>query len=190
MNEVPPAIPNPLLSLTQEQKEELFIWLREGSDHDAINLRLRDHELPTASRREIDQFFTAYARERWSRRIDRAAEEADAIIDLMRRSSAQIPDAVLAALGQEAFRQISSGKVESKSLAQYTALFLRAREQDRSERALHIQSERLDLARRNATEKALDAFARDLPKNPAAQEAFQNLRAQLLDQTDHLEESA
>jgi hypothetical protein len=181
---------NPLLNLPQEQKENIFIWLREGSDHDAINLRLQDAGLPSATRQDVDLFFTAYARERWTRRIDRAAEEADALIALVRRSPGQIPEAVLAALGQEAFRQIASGKVESADLARYTSLFLRAREQDRAERALDLQNEKLRLARRNATEKALDAFARELPQNPAALEAFQNLKNQLLDQTEHLEESA
>ena len=180
---------NPLLALAQEQKENIFIWLREGSDHDAINLRLQDAGLPAATPREINSFFTEYARERWTRRIDRAAEEADALIALVRRSPGQIPEAVLAALGQEAFRQIASGKVESADLARYTSLFLRAREQDRAERALDLQNEKLRLARRNATEKALDAFARELPQNPAALEAFQNLKNQLLDQTEHLEEA-
>ena len=180
--------PNPLLSLPQEQKENIFIWLREGSDHDAINLRLQDAGLPNASRREIDQFFTAYARERWTRRIDRAAEEANALTALVRRSPGQISEAVLAALGQEAFRQITSGRVDSADLVRYTSLFLRAREQDRSERALDLQNEKLRLARRNATEKALDAFARELPQHPAALAAFENLKNQLLDQTEHLEE--
>jgi hypothetical protein len=187
---LPPSPSNPLLALAQEQKENIFIWLREGSDHDAINLRLQDAGLPFATEREINSFFTEYAHERWTRRIDRAAEEADALIALVRRSPGQIPEAVLAALGQEAFRQIASGKVESADLARYTSLFLRAREQDRAERALDIQSERLLLARRNATEKALDAFARELPQNPSALAAFQNLKNQLLDQTDHLEEVA
>ena len=181
--------PNPLLLLPQEQKENIFIWLREGSDHDAINLRLQDAGLPSATRREIDQFFTAYAHERWTRRIDRAAEEADALIALVRRSPGQIPEAVLAALGQEAFRQIASGKVESADLARYTSLFLRAREQDRAERALQLQNEKLRLDHRTATERALDAFARELPQHPAALAAFQHLKNQLLDQTEHLEET-
>jgi hypothetical protein len=185
MNE---TIANPLLSLPQEQKENIFIWLREGSDHDAINLRLQDAGLPSATKSQIDLFFTEYAHERWSRRIDRAAEEADALIALVRRAPGQIPEAVLAALGQEAFRQIVSGKVESADLARYTSLFLRAREQDRAERALDLQNEKLRLARRNATEKALDAFARELPQHPAALAAFESLKKQLLDQTEHLDE--
>jgi hypothetical protein len=181
---------NPLLLLPQEHKESVFIWLREGADHDAITMRLQDAGLPSATRKQIDQFFVAYAHERWTNRIDRAAVEADALIALVRRSPGQIPEAVLAALGQEAFRQIASGKVECADLARYTSLFLRARDQDRAERALQNQAEKTRLHHRTTTERALDAFAKDLPQNPAALEAFQNLKAQLLDQTEHLEETS
>ena len=181
---------NPLLALPQEQKEKTFLWLREGADYDAIDIRLRDADLPAATHEEIDDFFKSYAHERWTNRIDRAAQEANALLNLVRQSPNEIPEAILAVLGQEAFRQISSGKVDSADLARYTALFLRAREQDRSERSLHLQNEKLLLARRNATERALDAFARELPKNPSALEAFENLKRQLLDQTDHLPEDA
>jgi hypothetical protein len=182
--------PNPLLALPQEQKESIFIWLREGSDHDAVNLRLRDAGLPAATPREINFFFTEYAQDRWTNRLGRAADEADAIISQVRQNGGQIPEATLIALGQEAFSQIVSGKATPEDLARYTSIFLRAREHDRSERALELQTQKFQLARRNATEKALDAFARELPQNPAALDAFQNLKAQLLDQTTHLEETA
>jgi hypothetical protein len=175
---------NPLLRLPQDQREDIFIWLREGADYDAINIKLLDKDLPTATPREIDQFFRAYARERWERRVDRAAEEADALITSMRRTPGNLPEAVLAALGQEAFRQISSGKAEAAALTRYTALFLRARDQDRAERALVVQADKARHAQRTSVEKALDAFARDLPQNPAALKAFQDLKQQLLEPID------
>jgi hypothetical protein len=175
-----PRESNPLLRLPQDQREDIFIWLREGADYDAINLKLLDKDLPAATPREIDQFFRAYARERWERRVDRAAEEASALMTSMRRSPGNLPEAVLAALGQEAFRQISSGKAEAGALTRYTALFLRARDQDRAERALAIQADKARHAQRTSVEKALDAFAHDLPQNPAALKAFQELRRQLL----------
>jgi hypothetical protein len=175
---------NPLLRLPQDQREDIFIWLREGADYDAINIKLLDKDLPAATPREIDQFFRAYARERWERRVDRAAEEANALMTSMRRTPGNLPEAVLAALGQEAFRQISSGKAEASSLTRYTALFLRARDQDRAERALVVQAEKARHAQRTSVEKALDAFARDLPQNPAALKAFQQLKQQLLESTE------
>ena len=180
--------PNPLLSLPHDQKEDIFSLIRDGFEYDIIKSRLPTTDLPSATDAEVKDFFGQYARERWTRRLDRAADEADALISLARRSPDQIPEAVLTALGQEAFRQITSGKVNPTDLARYTSLFLRAREQDRAERALDLQNERLLLARRNATEKALDAFARELPQHPAALAAFENLKNQLLDQTEHLEE--
>ena len=187
MPSVPPQNDtNPLLRLPQDQREDIFIWLREGADHDAINIKLLDKQLPAATPREIDQFFRVYARERWDRRVDRAAQEADALIGSMRRTSGNLPEALLAALGQEAFRQISSGKAEAAALTRYTALFLRASDQDRAERALIVQAEKARHAQRTSVEKALDAFARDLPQNPAALQAFQHLREQLIEATQEL----
>jgi hypothetical protein len=186
MQSASPAIapqpePNPLLRLPQDQREDIFLWLREGADYDAINVKLLDKDLPAATPREIDQFFRAYARERWERRVDRAAEDADALMDSVRRNPGNLPEALLAALGQEAFRQISSGKAEAAALTRYTALFLRARDQDRAERALAMQTEKARHAQRTSVEKALDAFARELPQNPAAHRAFEHLRRQILE---------
>jgi hypothetical protein len=187
-----PAIPekrNPLLDLTESQKEDLFVYLREGADEEVIAEKLQELGCPATTRRHIDHFFKIFAQERWTKRVDRAAQEAEALIQLVRRSPSQFSEGVLAALGQEAFRQIASGKVEPDALAKYTSLFLRAKEQDRAERALLIQGERLRVMQRNSTEKALDSFARSLPKNPAAFEAFKKLKDQLLDDTTHLEEA-
>jgi hypothetical protein len=180
---------NPLLSLTQEQKEKLFILVREAAHLEAINLHVREYGISSVTKTQVDSFFTAYARERWTGRLGRAADEADAIISQVRRSRGQIPEATLAALGQEAFSQISSGKASPEDLTRYTSIFLRAREYDRSERALDLQTKKFHLAQRNATEKALDAFARELPQQSAALAAFENLKNQLLDQTDRLEEA-
>ena len=131
MNEPTPAVrsasTNPLLALPQGQKENIFIWLREGSDHEAINIRLREKNLPPATEREINSFFTQYAQERWHNRLGRAAVEADAIISQVRQDRGHIPEATLAALGQEAFSQIASGKATAEDLARYTSMFLRAR---------------------------------------------------------------
>jgi hypothetical protein len=179
---------NPLLTLTQEQKEKLFILIREGGHQEAVKLRLEEYGVASYTKSQVDLFFLEYARDRWTDRLGRAADEADAIIAQVRQKRGQIPEATLIALGQEAFSQISSGKATPEDLARYTSIFLRAQEYDRSERALDLQTQKFQLARRNATEKALDAFARELPQNPAALAAFENLKAQLLDQTHHLEE--
>ncbi len=187
MNE---SLSNPLFQLKGKQKEDLSDLLRSGSDLEAINSQLQDWELAPVSRKEIDEFFRIYSRDRWTRRLDLAAQEADTILTLVRNSSDQVPEAVLAALGQTAFSKIASGKIEAGDLVKYTSLFLRAREQNRAERALIVQTERARVASRTSTEKALDAFARELPQHPAALEAFQQLKNQLLDQTEHLEEPA
>jgi hypothetical protein len=154
-----------LLALPQEQKEKLFIVIREGAHLDAINLHVQEYGISSVTKSQVDSFFAEYARERWTGRLGRAADEADAIISQVRQTRGQIPEATLVALGQEAFSQIASGKATPEDLARYTSIFLRAQEYDRSERALDLQIKKFDLSRRNATEKALDAFAREFHEN-------------------------
>jgi len=175
--------------LNPRQKEILSDTIRAGGELEVINDQLKGWDFAPATREQVDTFFRVYSKDRWSRRLDLAAQEADTIMALVRQSTGQIPDAVLAALGQITFGKIASGKVEAEDLAKFTALFLRAKAPDRAERALDIQAEKARRAHRNATERALDAFARELPQNPAALEAFQQLKNQLLDQTEHLEET-
>ena len=64
---------NPLLSLPQEKKEDVFYWLRDGADYESITSRFKENKIPLATKSQVEEFFTAYARERWTRRIDRAA---------------------------------------------------------------------------------------------------------------------
>ena len=47
-----------------------------------------------------------------------------------------------------------------------------------------MQADKARHAQRTSVEKALDAFATDLPQNPAAHHAFQQLRRQILDPLD------
>lgn len=178
---------NLLFALSDDEKENLFFKLREAVSPHVVEEHLRLLGLAETPREQIDAFFRHYAEQRWSNRIERAAQEANALVRLVQENSGQFSEAMLAVLGQEAFSQIAKGNVNPDVLAKYTALFLRAKEQDRAERALSLQQEKARLSYRTKTETALDAFAKDLPKNPQAHAAFQALRAQLLEQIDHLE---
>ncbi len=100
----------------------------------------------------------------------------------------QVSSGILAALGQEAFRQIASGEVAPEAIGKITTLFLKARSDDRAEQMLALRREKLKHDWKTETEKVLEAFARELPQYPAALEAFEHLKNQLLDQTEHLEE--
>ncbi len=94
---------------------------------------------------------------------------------------------MLAALGQEAFRQIASGKVEPGVLAQFVHLFNRVRSDHRAEKTLKakLQKQKEDL--RSKTERALDAMAKEIRQNKAAVEAFAALRSEMLENVDQME---
>jgi len=176
---------NPLLSLPKKKKDQIFFLLR--------NFKLTDDTLRQQTgiagltQRQVDQFFAKYADEFWTQRVERAADEANALIRLVQKNPVEFSDGVLAALGQEVFRQIASGKVEPGVLVQFTQLFARKRADDRAERALIARLEKQKQDMRSKMELALDSFIAEVGKNPVAQKAFGILKTELLGDMDKWE---
>jgi len=172
--------PNPLLMLAEEQSSKLFVWLRECPYHDAVKQMLADQGIADVTDEELNEFFASEARMHWERRLQRAATEANALVTLAEQNPVKFSAGILAALGQEAFRQIASGEVAPEAMARMTHLFLKARADERSDHLLDLRREKMELDRRTQTEAALEAFAAEIEKHPAAREAFEALRAELL----------
>jgi hypothetical protein len=176
---------NPLLSLPTKKKEQIFFLLRKCKlTDDALR---QQTGIAGLSQRQVDQFFAKYADEFWTKRVERAANEANALIRLVRKNPVEFSEGVLAALGQEVFRQIASGKVEPGVLVQFTQLFARKGADDRAERALVARLEKQKEDMRSKMERALDSFISELGKNAAAQKAFDVLRTELLGDIDKWE---
>jgi hypothetical protein len=176
---------NPLLSLPTKKKEKMFALLRKCQETDESVQKQTG--MAGLTKRQVDQFFAKYADEFWNKRVGRAANEANALIRLVRKNPVEFSEGVLAALGQEVFRQIASGKVEPGVLVQFTQLFARKRADDRAERALIARLEKQKEDMRSKMERALDSFVCELGKNAAAQKAFEILKTELLGDVDKLE---
>ncbi len=176
---------NPLLSLPAKKKERIFNQLR--------NCKLTDEAVKKQTgidgltQRQVKQFFAKYADEFWTNRVERAANEANALMKLVRKNPVEFSDGVLAVLGQEVFRRIASGKVEPGVLVQFTQLFARKRADDRAERALIARLEKQKQEMRSKMELALDSFVSELGKNEVAKNAFEVLKAELLGDMDRWE---
>jgi hypothetical protein len=176
---------NPLLSLPTEKKEQIFVHLRKCKLTDeAVRKRTG---IAGLTKRQVNQFFAKYADEFWTKRVERAANEATALIRLVRKNPVEFSEGVLAALGQEVFRQVASGKVEPGVLVQFTQLFARKHANDRAERALIARLEKQKEDMRSKMELALDSFVSELGKNPTAHAAFEVLKAELLGDVDKWE---
>ena len=176
---------NPLLSLPTKKKEQIFSLLRKCKVTDeAVQ---KQTGIAGLTRWQVEQFFAKYADEYWTMRVKRASNEANALIKLVQKNPVEFSEGVLAALGQEVFRQIASGKVEPGVLVQFTQLFARKRADDRAERALIARLEKQKQDMRSKMELALDSFIAEVGKNPVAQKAFGVLKTELLGDMDKWE---
>jgi hypothetical protein len=170
---------NPLLDLPEEKQATLFAWLRECPYDDAVQQMLRDQGIAGATRLQLSEFFQSVAEDHWEKRIGRAAQEANALVQLVERSPVRFSAGILAALGQEAFRQIASGQVEPDAMGKLATLFLKARSDERADQMQELKRENLRHELQGQVDHALEKLAEEVEKHPAARAAFEALRKEL-----------
>ncbi len=177
---------NPLFDLPEKDRSQIFVWLRECPYTDAVQQMLRERGLGEVARAQIDEFFEREAHNHWEVRIQRAATEADALVELVEACPVKFSAGILAALGQEAFRQVSSGAVAPESMGRIATLFLRARADERSDQMQELKREKLSREIAGQLEQAFEKLADEVERHPEARDAFEALRREL---AQHAEES-
>jgi len=170
---------NPLFDLSEEHRAKLFAWLRECPYDDHVQQMLRDQGLPEATPSELNDFFQHEAEQHWEKRILRAAQEANALVQLAEKSPVKFSSGILAALGQEAFRQIASGQVEPDAMGKLATLFLKARSDERADQMQELKREKLRHELQDQIDHALERLAEEVDRHPVAREAFDALRKEL-----------
>ena len=170
---------NPLFDLPEEQRAKLFMWLRECPFDDAVRNMLRDQGIADATPAQLDQFFQFEAEQHWEHRIGRAAVEANALVRLVEKSPVRFSAWILAALGQEAFRQIASGQVEPDAMGKLATLFLKARSDELADQMQELKREKLRRELQGQIDHALEKLAEEVDRHPVAREAFEALRKDL-----------
>jgi hypothetical protein len=170
---------NPLLDLPEEQRAKLFAWLRECPYDDHVQQMLRDQGMAEATPWQLGNFFQVEAEGHWEKRIGRAAEEANALVRLVEKSPVRFSAGILAALGQEAFRQIASGQVEPDAMGKLATLFLKARSDERADQMQELKREKLRHELQGQVDHALEKLAEEVDRHPKARMAFEALRREL-----------
>jgi hypothetical protein len=178
------ATANPLLALPEDRRRELFKKLRECPLDDEIQEMLCADELPGVTRAQVMEFFRHEAESHWTKRIERAALEADAIVRLAEGSSRRISSAILAALGQEAFRQIASGEMTSEAMNRLASIFLRARADDREDQIHLLRHEQLRQDLLGRVNLALEKFSEEVDRHPGLRALFDDLQRGLSKTTE------
>jgi hypothetical protein len=179
---------NPLFDLPEEQRAKLFAWLRECPYDDAVQHMLRDQGITDATSSQLNDFFQFEAEQHWEKRIGRAAQEANALVQLVEKSPARFSSGILAALGQEAFRQIASGQVEPDAMGKLATLFLKARSDERADQMQELKREKLRHELQGQIDHALEKLAEEVDRHPVAREAFEALRKELATSFEDAEE--
>jgi len=178
---------NPLFDLPEEIRAKVFTWLRECPYHDAVRAMLRGHGVEHVTDKQFNEFFAGEAENHWYRRITRAADEANALVQLAESHVPKFSAGILAALGQEAFRQIARGDVDPESMGRFATLFMKARSDERQDQMQELKREQLRRELQDQIEQALEKLAEEVERHPEAKEAFDALRREL---AEHKEESA
>jgi hypothetical protein len=178
------AARNPLLDLSEERRSKLFAWLRECPYDDAVQAMLADEGLPNVTKPQLMEFFQSEAENHWERRIERAALEANALVQLVEQNPVRFSSGILAALGQEAFRQIASGQVAPEAMNKMATLFLKARADERSEQMQELKREKLRQELIGRVNLALEKFSEEVNQNPASRAIFEELQRELSRNTE------
>ena len=170
---------NPLFDLAEEPRAKLFMWLRECPYDDAVRHMLREQGVAEVTPTQLNEFFQHEAEHHWEMRIQRAAQEANALVQLVEKSPVKFSSGILAALGQEAFRQIASGQVEPDAMGKLATLFLKARSDERADQMQELRREKLRRELQGQIDQALEKLAEEVDRHPVAREAFEALRKEL-----------
>jgi hypothetical protein len=170
---------NPLLDLPDERRSRLFAFLRDCPYDDAVQNMLREQGITGIGREQLEDFFEFESGQHWEKRIQRAATEANALVQLVEKSPVKFSSGILAALGQEAFRQIASGQVEPDAMGKLATLFLRARNDERADQMQELKRKKLKHELEGQINHALDKLAEEVEQHPAARAAFEALRREL-----------
>ena len=170
---------NPLFDLPEEKRAKIFSFLRDCPYDDAVRQMTRDLGVEAVTRLELDEFFQVEAEGHWQKRIERAAHEANALVRLVEENPAHFSSGILAALGQEVFRQIASGQAQPESMNKMATLFMRARSDERADQMGELKREKLRREMQGQVSLALETLAVEVDRNPGAREAFEALQEAL-----------
>ena len=172
---------NPLFDLKESIRSELFARLRECVSDDVIRAWMRREKLPEVTSKQLDNFFDVEADNQWRKRCGRATAEANALVRLAEDSVPKFSAGILAALGQEAFRQVVRGEVDPATVGRWATLFMKARSDERTDQMQELRREKLRHELEEQVEHALEKLAEEVERHPAAREAFEALRRELIE---------
>jgi hypothetical protein len=175
---------NPLLELPDKQRARIYAWMRDCPYIDSAQDLVEKEGIHGVTVAQIVEFHEEESKYQQDVRFARAAEEANALVAKAEKSGANFSGAILARLGQEVFRLISSGNLEPSAISRLGTLFLRARGDDRAALMHGLKREKLQRELQGQLDQAFEKLSEVVTRNPEAQEAFDVVRRELNQRTE------
>ena len=190
-NEKPAELPkdsahNPLLDLPEAERVKLYVLLRDCPLMETVQMLLEERGIFGITREQVDDFFVEEGLHFWEVRTLRAATEANALVRFAEKSDENIPAGILAALGQETFRQIASG-TDPAAITRFATLFLKVRSDERADQMQGLKRRKVEHDLGDDLHAAYRKLAQEVDRCPAAQEPFDALQRALAESAEEAE---
>ncbi len=170
---------NPLLKLADMERSQLYVLLRECPHAATANEVLRQRGIAAITTPQLQEFLDEEAYHYWEIRSACAAREAGALVHVAEKSLPVLSTGILAALGQEAFKQVSSGNADPAAMSRIVSLFFKARGDGRTDEMHELKCRKLLGELEGRLGQAFANLAEEVKHHPAAQEAFDALQREL-----------
>lgn len=174
-----------LPAMTIEQRNALLNLMRDDQPSGHVRQEMSDkYGYNISSDEQLFQIYRIETNHQWETRCKRARIEADAIKHLFKKNtSIEFTEAMLTALGQEAFRLFARDGIPAEKLHQFFSLFLRARQQEidnrRNQRAEKRDREKHQAALSDKLDASLKELEKELKGNESALRLFDAMQKSL-----------
>jgi len=187
-NEKPAELPpdpnrNPLLDLPEAERVKLYVLLRDCPLMETVQMLLEERGIFGITREQVDDFFVEEGLHFWEVRSLRAATEANALVRFAEQCDENIPAGILAALGQETFRQVTRG-TDPAAITRFATLFLKVRSDNRADEMQGLKRRKVEHDLGDDLHAAYRKLAQEVDRCPAAQEHFDALQRALAENTE------
>ncbi len=170
---------NSLLDLPDGLRSKLYVLIRDCPVLETVNELLARHKLEAINEDQLTEFLNEEHLHHWELRAVRARNEADTVVRTLEKSVPAFSAGMVAALGQEAFRQVVSDSADPGVMSRIVTLFIKARGHLRTDEMHELKREKLLGELDDRIAQALQNLAEHVKDHPAAQEAFEALQREM-----------
>jgi len=179
-----PRSDSKLKTLPWERQEQLTDWLLAGVPYREIKERVEQEFEITTSDAALSDYWQEFCGPALIARRQKAVSLADEIAEEAASQPGRFDQATLDALKQKAFELAVNPTSDPRDVKGLFMLVLKARDQEMDRQQMEFEREKFRQGLKSDLEKAIDAFHAECMGNAAALQAWEKLRAAVLEKVD------